>query len=254
MAGLLIVNADDFGLSKGQNYGIAECFRYGVVSSTTALVNAEGIKHAAQLRHELPGLGVGLHFTLTMGKPLSPLPSLTREGVLGKWVWQMAEEGNLPLDEIRVELHAQYQRFIEIFGCAPDHIDSHHHVHMFKQIFPIVAEFAKEKSLPMRVDRPLAQKEGIDTQGVISSDGFDSQFYGDEITQALFLKVLDESKARHEHSIEVMTHPAFVDNPLRTSGYCFQRLTELEVLTDTTLKQAIVERGYQLGTYQDLIK
>lgn len=41
MAGLLIVNADDFGLSKGQNYGIVECFRHGVVSSTTALVNAE---------------------------------------------------------------------------------------------------------------------------------------------------------------------------------------------------------------------
>lgn len=254
MASLLIVNADDFGLSKGQNYGIAECFRHGVVSSTTALVNAEGIEHAAQLRHELPGLGVGLHFTLTMGKPLSPLPSLTRNGVLGKWVWQMAEEGDLPLDEIRVELNAQYQRFIAIFGCAPDHIDSHHHVHMFKQIFPIVAEFAKEKSLPMRVDRPLAQKEGIDTQGVLSSEGFDSQFYGDEITQALFLKVLEESNARNERSLEVMTHPAFIDNPLRASGYCFQRLTELEVLTDITLKQAIVERGYQLGTYQDLMK
>lgn len=253
MAGLLIVNADDFGLSKGQNYGIVECFRHGVVSSTTALVNAEGIEHAAQLRHELPGLGVGLHFTLTMGKPLSPLPSLTREGVLGKWVWQMAEEGDLPLNEIRIELQAQYQRFIEIFGCAPDHIDSHHHVHMFKQIFPIVAEFAKEKSLPMRVDRPLACQEGIDTQGVISSDGFDSQFYGDEITQALFLKVLDESKARHEHSIEVMTHPAFVDNPLRASGYCFQRLMELEVLTDSALKRAILERGYRLGTYQYLL-
>ncbi|QAV22982.1 chitin disaccharide deacetylase [Proteus hauseri] len=253
MARLLIVNADDFGLSKGQNYGIAECHRYGVVTSTTALVNAEGIEHAAQLRKELPNLGVGLHFTLTMGKPLSPLSSLTRDGVLGKWVWQMAEEGDLPLDEIRIELQAQYQRFIDIFACEPDHIDSHHHVHMFKQIFPIVAEFAKEKSLPLRVDRPLAKQDSIETQGVLSSDGFDSQFYGDEISQALFLKVLDESLARKEHSLEVMTHPAFIDNPLRASGYCFQRLAELEVLTELSLKKAIVERGYQLGTYQNLI-
>lgn len=253
MSRLLIVNADDFGLSKGKNYGIAESFRYGVVSSTTALVNAEGIEHAAQLRRELPGLGVGLHFTLTMGKSLSPMPSLTRDGVLGKWVWQMAEEDTLPIDEIQIELKSQYQRFIDIFGCEPDHIDSHHHVHMFKQIFPIVAAFAKEKSLPIRVDRPLAQKEGINTTGVMSTDGFDSQFYGDEITQTLFLKALDESKARHENSLEVMTHPAFIDNPLRKSGYCFQRLTELEVLTEPSLKQAIIERGYQLGTYQDLM-
>lgn len=253
MAHLLIVNADDFGLSKGQNYGIAECFRHGVVTSTTALVNAEGIEHAAQLRKALPDLGVGLHFTLTMGKPLSPLSALTREGVLGKWVWQMAEEDSLPLDEIRTELSAQYQRFIDIFGCEPDHIDSHHHVHMFKQIFPIVAEFAKEKSLPLRVDRPLAKKEGIDIQGVMSSEGFDSQFYGDEISQALFLKVLDGALARNERSLEIMTHPAFIDNPLRASGYCFQRLTELEVLTDISLKQAIIEKGYQLGTYKDLV-
>ena len=116
-------------------------------------------------------------------------------------------EGRLPLDEIRVELKAQYQRFIEIFGCAPDHIGNHHHVHMFNK-FSLLAEFAKENHYRCVLIDHL-HKEGIDTQGVISSDGFDSQFYGDEITQALFLKVLDESK-RHEHSIEVMTHPAFL--------------------------------------------
>ena len=30
MAHLLIVNADDFGLSRGQNYGIVECHRHGI--------------------------------------------------------------------------------------------------------------------------------------------------------------------------------------------------------------------------------
>jgi predicted glycoside hydrolase/deacetylase ChbG (UPF0249 family) len=28
------------------------------------------------------------------------MPGLTREGRLGKWIWQMAEEDSLPLDEI----------------------------------------------------------------------------------------------------------------------------------------------------------
>ena len=37
MERLLIVNADDFGLSKGQNYGIIEACRNGIVTSTTAL-------------------------------------------------------------------------------------------------------------------------------------------------------------------------------------------------------------------------
>lgn len=54
MERLLIVNADDFGLSKGQNYGIIEACRNGVVTSTTALVNGEAIDHAAQLSREAP--------------------------------------------------------------------------------------------------------------------------------------------------------------------------------------------------------
>lgn len=61
MENLLIVNADDFGLSKGQNYGIIEACRRGVVTSTTALINGEAVEHAAQLSRELPELGVGMH-------------------------------------------------------------------------------------------------------------------------------------------------------------------------------------------------
>lgn len=74
MENLLIVNADDFGLSKGQNYGIIEACRRGVVTSTTALINGEAVEHAAQLSRELPELGVGMHFVLTLGLPLSPMP------------------------------------------------------------------------------------------------------------------------------------------------------------------------------------
>ena len=85
MENLLIVNADDFGLSKGQNYGIIEACRRGVVTSTTALINGEAVEHAAQLSRELPELGVGMHFVLTLGLPLSPMPGLTRDGQLGKW-------------------------------------------------------------------------------------------------------------------------------------------------------------------------
>ena len=101
---LLIVNADDFGLCKAQNYGIIEAFTHGVVRSTTAMMNASGIEHAAVLSKVSPQLSVGMHFVLTLGRPLSPLPNLTREGELGTWIWEMAECGTLPLDEFACEL------------------------------------------------------------------------------------------------------------------------------------------------------
>ena len=61
MERVLIVNADDFGLSKGQNYGIIEACRNGVVTSTTALVNGAAIDHAAQLSRSTPELAVGMN-------------------------------------------------------------------------------------------------------------------------------------------------------------------------------------------------
>ncbi|TGU42153.1 ChbG/HpnK family deacetylase, partial [Mesorhizobium sp. M00.F.Ca.ET.186.01.1.1] len=40
----LIVNADDFGYSKGVNLGIIEAHRAGVVTSTTTMVNMGGFE------------------------------------------------------------------------------------------------------------------------------------------------------------------------------------------------------------------
>ena len=252
MERVLIVNADDFGLSKGQNYGIIEACKNGLVTSTTALVNGAAIGHAAQLSRSVPELAVGMHFTLTLGEPLSSMPGLTRAGRLGKWIWQMAEEDSLPLDEIARELTCQYHRFIELFGSEPTHIDSHHHVHMIAQIYPIVAAFARDKGVALRIDRQVAELSGLEQEAARSSDGFSSEFYGEAVSAALFLQTLDASIERREHSLEVMCHPAFVDNAIMGSAYCYPRLTELEVLTSSALKYAVAERGYRLGSYRDV--
>lgn len=45
MSKRLIINADDFGLCRAQNYGI-ECVIH-IVSSTTAIVTSPAIEHAA---------------------------------------------------------------------------------------------------------------------------------------------------------------------------------------------------------------
>ncbi|RXW28415.1 chitin disaccharide deacetylase [Enterobacter ludwigii] len=252
MENLLIVNADDFGLSRGQNYGIIEACRRGIVTSTTALVNGEAVEHAAQLSRDVPALGVGMHFVLTLGMPLSPMPGLTRDGQLGKWIWELAEQDALPLEDITRELDCQFNRFVAVFGKEPTHIDSHHHVHMIPAIFPLVAEFARRKGVAMRVDRDVQALHGLSFFSVPTTDGFSSAFYGEGIDEALFLKVLDDSAARGERSVEVMAHPAFVDNTVRKSAYCWPRLAELDVLTSASLKYAIAERGYRLGTFRDL--
>lgn len=51
-----------------------------------------------------------------------------------------------------------------LFGRPPTHIDSHHHVHMQPQIYPLVEAFALAHDLPLRIDREEAKRRDIALQ------------------------------------------------------------------------------------------
>jgi predicted glycoside hydrolase/deacetylase ChbG (UPF0249 family) len=248
----LIINADDFGLSKAQNYGILEAFEFGVVSSTTALVNSPATEHAVWLANCFPELPVGLHFVLSWGKPLTPLHCLVNDaGELNKDIWRKSQNGELVLSEIELELEQQFERFVALFGRKPTHIDSHHHVHMIPTIYPLVEAFARRQEIPLRIDRAEAQRHGLTLQYPCSCDKFDDRFYGEHLTRETLLQLLDEADAQGASSLELMCHPSFIDQTMQKSAYCQPRLTELAILTDPELPALIAARGYQLASYQN---
>lgn len=184
MERLLIVNVDDFGLSKGQNYGIIEVCRNGIVTSTTALVNGQVIDYAVQLSRDESSLVIGMYFVFIMGKLLIVMSGLIRDGVLGKWIWQLVEEDVLSLEEIIQEFVSQYLRFIELFGRKFTYFDSYYYVYMFSQIFSIVVRFAVEQGIALRADRQMAFDLSVNLRII---QGFSSVFYGEEISESLFL-------------------------------------------------------------------
>ncbi|MGU0161093.1 ChbG/HpnK family deacetylase [Escherichia coli] len=145
-----------------------------------------------QLSRDEPSLAIGMHFVLTMGKPLTAMPGLTRDGVLGKWIWQLAEEDALPLEEITQELVSQYLRFIELFGRKPTHLDSHHHVHVPAD-FPDCCQVCGRAGIALRMDRQMAFDLPVNLR---TTQGFSSAFYGEEISESLFLQVLDDAGHR----------------------------------------------------------
>ena len=67
----LIVNADDFGLSKAINFGIVESHLEGIVTSTSMMITMPAVKHAKSLAKNIPDLGIGLHLNISLGKPLT---------------------------------------------------------------------------------------------------------------------------------------------------------------------------------------
>ena len=81
----LIMNGDDFGITRGVNAAMIDCFSKGYLSSTSMMVNMPAAKEASELMKAYPKLSVGIHLNLTVGKPLTDCPSLVKaDGTFNK--------------------------------------------------------------------------------------------------------------------------------------------------------------------------
>lgn len=146
----LILNGDDFGISHGVNLAMIDCFKDGVMTSCSMMTNMPYAKEAAQLMKLYPDLSVGIHFNLTVGKPLTPnLKTLVKEdGTFNKG--NLKDSKNVDPTEIEIELQAQMDRFIELCGHKPTHINSHHGIELIQGAEKVVCAFAKRYDLPVR--------------------------------------------------------------------------------------------------------
>src|SRR5580704_7573804 len=132
----LIVNADDFGMSRGVSDGIIQAHLHGFLSSTSLMPNMPAAEYAASCLGRVPGLGVGVHLNICQGRPI--LPSREVESLVdargdfhapaiqAHKVWFGQTDGF----EIEAEFIAQI-RWMKDRGIVPTHADSHQHMHMY---------------------------------------------------------------------------------------------------------------------------
>jgi predicted glycoside hydrolase/deacetylase ChbG (UPF0249 family) len=255
----LIVNADDYGHTAGISKGIREAHLNGLVTSTTAMMNRPYTKTALELAVETcPKLGLGVHLCLTSGRsslPVEKVPSLVRpDGYFFHEEEFLTRLGEIDIDEVRAEWRSQIESFILVVGHQPDHLDSHHHSSYFSQaLFKGMLELASEFHCPIR--RPFGEDSGdlageltnlqlekmiTEFSGMGSSPkpltpkGFIGAFYDEGVSSASLKSIL---KRIVEHptlqSLELMCHPAYVDEELlATSSYNQPRGRERELLQD----------------------
>lgn len=228
----LIINADDFGYTRANTEGIIEACKKGIVRSTTALCNMPYLEYGKKLAQECPELGIGVHLTLTLGKSLTGIKSFTDEngGFLSRKEIYSKE---LKEDEVYAEWKAQIERFIQVFGHLPTHLDSHHSVHDFNEKQKRIAlDLAHEYGLPLRRYSDYTYVGG---------------FYGATATRADLIDLLESHRSEN---IEIMTHPGYCDlNLYRDSSYNVQRVIELDVLTSKEVLAYIEEKKIELVHY-----
>ncbi|SFE57678.1 carbohydrate deacetylase [Alteribacillus iranensis] len=242
----LIINGDDFGYSRGVNFGIIDAYQCGMLTSATILSNMPGACHAYDLASIHPGLGVGVHLNLTLGTPIrSDLSSLTQDDGTFHPRSYYQEGGEVDLEEVLAEWTCQIEEVIK-GGIHPTHLDSHHHIHSYPGITDIFLRVAEKFQLPTRVYDPLQQP---------TSPG--------RRTPDLFIEDIRElQRSPHELAdyvgeagvIEVMTHPAYLDKPLMDqSSLLYPRLEDFAHLTDETRKKTLEDSGlFAFTTYRCL--
>jgi predicted glycoside hydrolase/deacetylase ChbG (UPF0249 family) len=243
----LIVNADDWGLTRGVSEGILAAHRHGIVSSTTVLATgALDRELVARLRDS--GLGVGVHVNLTLGSPLTRGRSLVDGD--GRFVRDARRAAaRVTAADVRAEVQAQVERFESTLKRRPTHLDTHHHVGLHSPVREVVLEVAHTLGVAVR-SQDAAARVRARSAGLRTPD----HFFGESGPDAYWSR---ERTVRHLRELpagvsEFMCHPGWCDAELAYSRYGRQRETEMIGLGAIDARATAATLGITLCTFGDL--
>jgi predicted glycoside hydrolase/deacetylase ChbG (UPF0249 family) len=250
----LIVNADDFGRATGVNAGVLRAHRDGIVTATTLMVGAPAADEAGRIARATPSLDVGVHLTITYGRPISD-PStvrslVDRDGAFPRTPGAFLRTERADRAEALVEYRAQFSRARELVGRAPTHLDTHHWVHDEPGLEWAIAALAAETGAAVRPhDDP--QRDRLRAGGARTVDAYRRDFQHEgHVDLATLEGILDTLQ---EGVTELGCHPGEPDAELaRTSTYALLRVTELATLTDPRAKAAVDRNRIILSNYSAL--
>lgn len=277
----LIVNADDFGISKAVNDGIAEAHCKGIVTAASLMATGRAFDHAVALCRAFPSLDVGIHLTLVAEKAL-----------LGQKSSLAGKDGYFPADlhkflkrffcrrirlaDIRAEWDAQIRRILDC-GIRVTHMDSHQHLHALPGILRLTFDLARQYQIPfVRIPledrllvRPvtahglvrmagaaalgasfrLARMHGQRPAGIPSPRflGFHEGGHLNPMNLERILKTLTPGRV-----YELMCHPGFTPEEPEIRSWNYGHHTEFKTLTSPFIRSLITARHIRLCRFADL--
>lgn len=284
----LIVNADDFGYTRGVNSGVIRGFHDGIITSTTIMANGAAFEDAVDRAKQNPKLGVGVHLVLVGESSVEvagAIPSLAdTEGRLPATLACLTRKllgGAVRGEDMARELRAQIQKVI-CAGIEPTHVDSHKHTHSHPRVMEQVVRVAEEfgirrvrkpfedagillwsgfeggwNSLKRRMAGLAARTAAPQFKKMVREHGMRApdRFWGVAATGRLRREALLSLIGSLAEGVnEVMCHPGEYDEELEHSGTRLrrERQQELDALTDPAVRRAIEQQQIELMDYRGL--
>ena len=251
MSKRILLRADDLGYSEGVNYGIAKTVRDGIIRSVGLMPNMPSAAHGVEL---LAGLDVclGQHTNICVGRPLtdpSLIPSLCQKDGTFKpsKAYRAAQEDFVALDEVILEIEAQYRRFVQLTGRQPAYFEGH-------------AVMSRNLYQGLEI---VARRHGLDYLG-ISFGGEAVPFRTTPLTFVMDSMLPDYdpfATLQRAAALDcgpngcamVIFHPGYLDDfILRTSSLTLPRVREAAVSCDPATKAWLKENDIQIITYDEL--
>jgi predicted glycoside hydrolase/deacetylase ChbG (UPF0249 family) len=238
----------------------------------------DAVRGVAEARQLTPDLGFGLHINLTAGPPVAPSAEIsslvTETGTFLPRAKFLSELASIDPAHASHEIQAQVQRFIDVFGAPPDHLDSHHHAtYMAPMLFEPMLQSAQQFNIPIRNAVPRNRDTALEllitaearehaevwlnamiaklaSSGVPAPDHFLVDFFAERTTLGDLLNLL---LGLDEGTTELMCHPAIMDEILaNSSGYVAERERELESLTHPSVRELLESEEVQLISFGEL--
>jgi predicted glycoside hydrolase/deacetylase ChbG (UPF0249 family) len=283
---LLIVNADDFGLCRDTNEGIADLMADGAVCSASVMMTCAWSADAAARCNRIMEPDVGIHWTLTSEWTSYKWGPIGRrkgtETLTGPDGWFPASiietERYADPDEVRAELIAQTEAALQA-GIALTHADNHmgslYGFTTGKDFLPTVFDICVRYGLPFRLPRRLlaaggrsvtpelqerakARARQAEDRGIVLPDYVTGLNYTME-TGETYAHVKAEAIAMlrglKTGVTEWIAHPSRTGEELR--GFCEpwqKRGMELRLWQDPDVRETLEEEGIQLIGWRELQK
>lgn len=243
---MLIVNADDLGMTPGANQAIFDGFDNGAITHTSIMANADYFDEAMRGIALRPKLGLGMHLNLTYGKACISNPLYTdAHGYFNlSYTTLLTKRSKLFLDAIEKEWEAQIERVHHFSDKHVNltHIDSHRHIHLIPHLYPIGIKLAQQyhikrvrliheklwESLWLTKRFDFILNGGIVKYFLLRLFSFidkryknlyeDISFYSILYTGVIREDILSKLK-RSPYTYEIMVHPSYPDLDTQVTFY-----------------------------------
>lgn len=216
----IIINADDFAMTRETTVAIAKSFQRGWCSSCSIMTNQPATAEAVELAHELNlSQHIGLHLVLNAGAPLSKSIRQCRRFCSedGNFVfsreWPTFRLSNSEKSALADEIRAQIARCRQAFRLPLTHMDSHINTHTEWAVGGVLLTVAREEKIPyVRLARncgaglgPLRRAYKTLFNRRVQAAGLARTCYIGSIDDILYL--MQGRKLEDIEAIEVMVHP-----------------------------------------------